>query len=619
LCKGVLRFFTVFLLLLSSVSSAQEAKEADSLKVEQKRFEEKVFELFTSGAVISSEDIDNSLVKNLGDVLKEYRAIDVTSYGVYAQPQVASIWGGSSQLFSVFLDNIPCGGQALYFPQTADLDLNTFSFRDIERIEVYDGPVLDVLGTAAGLGGLNIVAKDYEGEEPYSRAAFQRGRDGYRHTMLELGRDFLNQGRFYLTSEFRKYGGKIPRSSSESVHLTGKFSFEINPYWGMSFHALHYNADTEVPQFTDAFLQPVNKEESDWTLNLRSRHRMGGNANLTFDLLYSPETQKLKGEGEFFPQEKKEKTISLKASFDKELSAHHLILRSSLRKNSFDQDRNPHNSLWEGNFSLADLFQPNEKLTFLLFLKGDKFGELDPDLSTIGGISYSPDMSLNFFSNLGLNHSYPSLHDLYLDLSYRGARPEGPDGNTPRFRGKEILSFDGGARLDKRNFKASLSAIYSRIDGNILWIGDRPEKRNTDVFGFHQSMKLIPHRNLEAYLSYAYKKSKYDESDNRLALPFVPEHSLFSFIQYKNERLKRGLGASVRLEGEFLSSRYLGYEENEKVPEVFLVHLKFDLRFLDFHFYYVIENMTDQEYRTRKEFEMEGRSHWWGFYWEFFD
>lgn len=616
--KGVLRFFTVSLFLLSSVSSAQETKEADSLKVKEKRFEEKVFELFTSGAVISSEDIDNSLVKNLGDVLKGYRAIDVTSYGIYGQPQMASIWGGTSQLSFVLLDNIPCGGQALYFPQTGDFDLNALSFKNVQRIEVFDGPASNVLGNDAGLGCLNLVAKDYQGVEPYSRAAFQRGRDGYRHTMVELGRDFLNQGRFYLTSEFRKYGGKIPRASSESIHLTGKFSFEINPYWGMSFHALHYNAETEIPGFSDVLLDAKRKEESDWILNLRSSHQMKGNSSLTFDLFYSPESQKLKGE-EFFPQEKKEKIVSLKATFDKELSAHHLILRSFLRKNSFDEDRNPHNSVWEGSFSLADLFQLSEKLTFLLFLKGDKFGELDPDLSAIGGISYSPNMSLNIFSNVGLNHSYPSLHDLYLDLSYRGARPEGSDGSTRYFKDKEILSFNGGAKLDKRNFKASLSAIYSRIDGNILWMGDRPEKRNTDVFGFHQSMKLIPHRNLEAYLSYAYKKSQYDESDNRLALPFVPEHSLFSFIQYKNERLKRGLGTTVRLEGELLSSRYLNYKENEKVPEVFLLHLKFDLRFLDFHFYYVIENITEQEYRTRKEFEVEGRSHWWGFYWEFFD
>ena len=148
---------------------------------------------------------------------------------------------------------------------------------------------------------------------------------------------------------------------------------------------------------------------------------------------------------------------------------------------------------------------------------------------------------------------------------------------------------------------------------------DRPEKRDTDIFGFHQSFKLTPHPNFEAYLSYAYKRSRYEESYGKFALPFVPGHSLFCFTQYKNEELKRGLGATVRLEGEFLSFRYLEYREENKAPQVFLLNTKFDLRFLDFHFYYVIENITDREYRTRKEFEMGRRTHWWGFYWEFFD
>jgi hypothetical protein len=148
---------------------------------------------------------------------------------------------------------------------------------------------------------------------------------------------------------------------------------------------------------------------------------------------------------------------------------------------------------------------------------------------------------------------------------------------------------------------------------------DQPQKRETDIFGFHQSFKLMPHPHFEAYLSYAYKKSQYHESGNELRFPFVPEQSMFSFIQYRNERLKGGLGASIRLESEFLSSRYLEYGEGQKVSDVFLLNAKIDLRFLDFHFYYIIENITDQKYRTREEFEMNGRTQWWGFYWEFFD
>jgi len=616
LFKEILKFLITSFFLLNSCALAQNT---DSLKVKEKKIEEKLFLLFTSQEVISSDDMDNSIVRSFGDLLKRFRVIDVTSYGIYGQPEIAAIWGGTSQLSPVFIDHIPLAGQALYFPQTGDFDLSHISFNSVERIEIFDGTVFYALGKDGGLGCLNLVEKDYGGVEPYSRATFQKGPDHYRHTMIELGRDFLNQGGFYLTGDFRKYGGRVPESSLDSRYLTGKFSYKPNPSWEMDFHALHYNTETEIPQFSDVTPDARNKEESDWVLNLKSSYQIRENSSLTFGLFYSPRNQKLKGEADFFPQEKKEKILSLKTTFEKELSHHHLVLSSLFTKESFDENENPHHSLCKGNFSAADLFQFNEKFALLLYLRGDKFGDLDPELSTGGGISCSPSTSLNLFSNLGWHHSYPSLHDLYLDLSYHGARVPAPEGRISYLKDKEIVSLNWGAKFRRKKTKVAFTTIYSRIKGDILWMEDQPQKKDTDILGFHQSLKLTPHPDFEAYLSYAYKRSRYQGSDDKFYFPFVPRHSLFCFVQYKNERFKTGLGGKVRLECEFLSSRYLEYGEEDRVPEVFILNSKFDLRFLDLHFYYVIENITDQEYRTRGEYQMEGRTHWWGFYWEFFD
>lgn len=616
--KKCLVFFIVCFLVLSSPLYAQHTQNIDSLQAIEKNFQDKVFEYFTCGEIITSEDIDYSIVKSFGDILKRYRFIDVTSYGVYSQPEIASFWGIQSGHF-VFLDRIPLGSQALYFPQTGDFDLNRLSFNNIRRIEIFDGPLANIIGGDAGLGCVNLVGKDYQGDEPYSRAAYQKGPDNYRHTMLELGRDFLSLGKFYVTGDFRKYGGRVFRSFSESRHFTGKFSFEINPHWEMSFYALQYNTETEIPQFKNILLNPNKKEESDWTLNLRSWNKISGNSNLTFDVYYSPRSQKLKGEDTSFPHEKKEKDFLLKGDYQSKISSHHLSLKGFLRKRSYDENENPHRSLWDGRVSLADLFQFNEKLALLFFLKGDKFADYDPEISTLGGVSYAFHPSLNLFGNLGWNQLYPSLHDLYLDLSYHSADTSTSKDRMDYLKDKKILSMNFGAKLQKDKFRITLSVVYAKTENNIIWMEDKPQKRETDIFGFHQSFKLIPHPNFEAYLSYAYKKSQYDESGNELRFPFVPEHSMFSFIQYSNKRLRGGLGASIRLESEFLSSRYLEYGEEHMVSDVFLLNTKVDLRFLDFHFYYVIENITDQEYKTREEFEMNGRTQWWGFYWEFFD
>ncbi len=617
--KGLLKFLIISFFLLSFSVSAQDMGDSDTLKVKEKDFQEKVFELFTCGEVITSEDIDHSIAKSLSDVLKRYRALDITSYGVYAQPEIASFWGKPSEFSFVFLDRIPLRDQALYFPQSGDLDLNCFSYVNIERIEIFDSPVMNILSEDGAGGGLNLVAKDYQGKEPYSRATYQKGPDHYGHTMLEMGRDFLSQGRFYVTGDFKKYGGRVPRSSSESRHLTGKFSYEFDPHWEMSFYALDYNAKTEIPQFSDVLLDAEKKEQSDLILNLRSLYQMKGNSSLTFDLYYSPRSQKLKGGGTSFPQEKKEKDFSLKGSFESKVSSHYLTWTSFLRKRSFDENENPHRSLWDGHISLADMFQYNDKLAFLFFLKGDKLEDYDPKLSAMGGISYNLNNSLNVFSDLGWQHSYPSLHDLYLDLSYHGAVSSPLEDRENYLKDKKIFSLNYGVKLNQGKFRLTLTSIYSRINNNILWMEDQPEKKDTDIFGADLGFELTPYPNFEAYLSYAYKRSQYKELDNEFQFPFVPEHSMFSFIQYSNKRLKEGLGATIRLEGEFLSSRYLEYGEENNVSEVFLLNSKFDLKFLDLHFYYVIENITDQEYKTREEFKMNGRTQWWGFYWEFFD
>ena len=100
--KRFLKLLTVSFFLLNSSLLAQNTQDNDSLKVKEKGFDEKVFELFTCGEVITSEDIDHSIVRSFGDIIKRYRAIDVTSYGVYAQPEIASFWGAPSEFPLVF-------------------------------------------------------------------------------------------------------------------------------------------------------------------------------------------------------------------------------------------------------------------------------------------------------------------------------------------------------------------------------------------------------------------------------------------------------------------------------------------------------------------------------------
>jgi len=159
--KKIVLFFLVFLYF----SSFAQAQNDDSLlsasnqlmtdtSFEEENLTDKVCSLFTTNQIFSSEDIENSIYRSLGDILKRDRVVDITKYGPYGQPEYATLWGGTSRQFLIYQDGISFFGQALYLPQTGDFDLFTVPLENIETIQLIDNPVVNILGRDIGSGGL---------------------------------------------------------------------------------------------------------------------------------------------------------------------------------------------------------------------------------------------------------------------------------------------------------------------------------------------------------------------------------------------------------------------------------------------------------------------------------
>jgi outer membrane receptor protein involved in Fe transport len=116
--------------------------------------------------------------------------------------------------------------------------------------------------------------------------------------------------------------------------------------------------------------------------------------------------------------------------------------------------------------------------------------------------------------------------------------------------------------------------------------------------------------------SYAYKWTR---TEDDYKIPCVPAHSFFSYFQFSKEYIKKRYEIKLRLEQEYLSRRYLADYNQDEVPFVLLFNSRITLRFIDFRFYYVIENITNEAYRTRGDYDMPGRTLWFGFSWNFYD
>jgi len=594
----------VFLLILSN--SFIWASSEDSCEVADTSFEGKVLELFSLDEVITYQEIDEGISKSLRDALIRFRLIDIISYGIYGQPEIANIWGSENLLF--LEDDIPLEGEALYLTNSSLFDLNSFPTNNIDTLKIIEGGVANIFSNRAGLGCVKIKGKNFNSQKPYSKAWFQRGPDHYRHTRIELGRGFFSSGKIYLTGEFKKYGGKEQNSDIDSRYFTCKTSFDLRSNLKLDLDALHYSNEMGIPSYDENLR--ARKDQSDWRLNLKTSYKPNRNHLLAIDLFYSPEDQELKNVKTSEKEKKKERTLYLRVREEGDFGRHHFLFTSYLGKEKLEWF--DYHSIWKGYISGADIFQLHPKISFLLFLKLHKLEDFKKRFSALGGISYSPTVDFTLYGTGGRFYNFPSLFDLYPpsdeEIVQRGNLEE-----------QSFSEFNLGVKWVKDIYKIRLGLVKTEIEDDILYRDGLSENFDNETYGSYLSFSFDPHPNFSAFTSYSYKDVKYKQNRDEYSMPFIPQNSAFSYIQYKKEFLKKEIEIKLRLEGEYLSKRYLEYEEKDKVSEVFVLNSKITVRLLDFHLYGVVNNITDQEYKSKGEYYMPQREILLGFYWEFWD
>ena len=107
--------------------------------------------------VISRNEIQNSTVNSIDELLKIYGGVDIRSRGAMGvQSDISMRAGGFDQGL------IMVNGISLNDPQTGHHNLNqAIDLDDIEKIEIFDGPGTRWFGANAFSGGLNIITNQY--------------------------------------------------------------------------------------------------------------------------------------------------------------------------------------------------------------------------------------------------------------------------------------------------------------------------------------------------------------------------------------------------------------------------------------------------------------------------
>ena len=206
------KVFTLLIFLISNFSVSQDqTTDLDEVVVLSSKLDLPFSKNFRTVKIISSEDIKNSPVTNVSDLLQEITGIDVRRRGVGGVQGDLYIRGGGFDQTLLLVD-----GMKMDDAQTGHHTLNmALPLYLIERVEIIKGPAARIFGQNAFNGAINIVTKDFEGEK----------------------------GTIHMNLNELSYGSFEQKNISLSTKITGENIKSLISYSGNRSDGYRYNTD----------------------------------------------------------------------------------------------------------------------------------------------------------------------------------------------------------------------------------------------------------------------------------------------------------------------------------------------------------------------------------------
>ncbi len=590
-------------------------------------FKQKVFCSFPLTDKITSDDIDNSLAENVGDLLRMRSFFEVISVGSWGQPENLYM-SGNGRGVNIFIDGNKYSQQDLNFPQKGDMDLNTIPLSSISGVEFLPGGLTNLGGGGAGAVGVNITTKDFYSPKPYSRLTDDRGPYGFRRTQVELGRRITSRGKFYLTGDFNKSDGYLVNSDCDGLSLSGKTTFAIAQRMDYIFSAYQYKTKMGLPLFEDANFHDTRKAVNNWGISNTVSFLQDIHTFMNINLQYEKQNQEIKSKAYNLETKKIEETISLKATQTFMRGRSDIRFEECLERRKFEELKS-NQAILGGYLSAAYLYMLNPTTLLLLSSKLNQEEGVDAGISTGVGLSYSISKNLSLFGAVERSVGFPTLMDRFwlpFSASFKDSITDYIEQGDRNLKSQKSYSGDFGAKMQRGNYIVSAYIFGSKFDDFIFWSNVdttiyyghyKPINSQGRIWGANLDLSGKFFEYLTSYISYSFKRG--ENSNRKTRLPYSPDHNLFGYIQFENEYLKREIGLKLRLETNVISERFLDEYEKDKEPTAAILNGKAYIKFLDFHFYCAVRNITNQVYRLAGDYNMPQRTYWWGFYWEFFD
>lgn len=150
--------------VMAGVKSLETEHELDEVTVTASRVEMALNQAARLVTVITKDEIQQSPVRSIQDLLNYAANIDVVQRGGHGVQADISIRGGSFDQTAILLN-----GVNLSNPQTGHYSFDIpINLSDIERIEIIHGPSSITFGASAFSGGINIITKKEPSHKAYA-------------------------------------------------------------------------------------------------------------------------------------------------------------------------------------------------------------------------------------------------------------------------------------------------------------------------------------------------------------------------------------------------------------------------------------------------------------------
>ena len=600
------KVFTLLIFLISNFSVSQDqTTDLDEVVVLSSKLDLPFSKNFRTVNIISSEDIKNSPVTNVSDLLQEITGIDVRRRGVGGVQGDLYIRGGGFDQTLLLVD-----GMKMDDAQTGHHTLNMIlPLYLIERVEIIKGPAARIFGQNAFNGAINIVTKDLEGQKrtvhmklnELSYGSFEQKNislstkitaenikslisysgnrsDGYRHNT-----DFKRNNYFVKTSF---------NTNKSPVNIIA--SFNENKFGANGFYASP--SATEQYEETQASLLGVTTTISSEKLSITPRLYWRRGQDEYIYIRDNPsvyrnlhKTNKVSAElsGSYFSK-------SGITGFGVDLSTVNIS-----SNNLGDHKRTTVNLFADHTFQLFDkklFISPGIALSYFSDMSFHSFPGID--------LGYNVSSDFKIYSNIGKTYRIPTYTDLY----YSDRTTVGNENLNP----ESATSTELGLKYNSSNFKFS-AALFNRSAKNII---DYVKSSENDLWKA-ENIGSLTTKGYEFDISYSFKSS-YDLSNvNSISIGYtnIRDNNYvtdINFSKYSLNSLKHHLISKLNLKYIKNINHSIVYKYSERSDKSNYSVLDSKIMYKK-GLYIYINNILDEIYSETNLVPMPGRSFLVGF------